>query len=391
MAASAHRAEQPPEDVYRRLQRHLDSMPIPFPATESGVELRFLRRLFDPEEARIALALNVLPEPAEKINRRLKGDPPLEELRRRLLGLVRKGAINSGAVRRKGRTVPGYGKAPLVIGMFEFQVNRLTRETVEDFHAYMDEGFREAMFTGKTGQMRTVPINAEVAAPGAIGGAVGRYDDLRAYVRATDGPFGVMNCVCREARGLVGESCLITDDHEHCLSIGGSAVWLHRTGRARLISREQFLELLDRAERTGLVLQPQNNREPGFVCCCCPECCEVLSNARRLPRPAEYFRPNYQARVDPGACSGCGRCLKRCPMQALSLADGAARVDPDRCIGCGLCATTCPDEAIRLHPAPQRRVPPRNAQGMYRRIMFERYGVLGTLAKGACLLLGRKV
>ena len=50
-------------DLYRRLQRHLDSMPIPFPATESGVELSLLKRLFSPREAEIALALSAVPEP----------------------------------------------------------------------------------------------------------------------------------------------------------------------------------------------------------------------------------------------------------------------------------------------------------------------------------------
>jgi hypothetical protein len=42
-------------DVYRRLQQHLDRMPVGFPATRSGVEIRILRQLFSPEAAEIAL------------------------------------------------------------------------------------------------------------------------------------------------------------------------------------------------------------------------------------------------------------------------------------------------------------------------------------------------
>jgi hypothetical protein len=45
-------------DVYRRLQRHLDELPVGYPATASGVELRILERLFTPEEAEVALALS---------------------------------------------------------------------------------------------------------------------------------------------------------------------------------------------------------------------------------------------------------------------------------------------------------------------------------------------
>jgi len=38
-------------DVYARLREHLDELPAGFPATETGVELRILHRLFTPEEA----------------------------------------------------------------------------------------------------------------------------------------------------------------------------------------------------------------------------------------------------------------------------------------------------------------------------------------------------
>ncbi len=33
------------ENVYRRLQQHIDNMPVGYPATESGVELRLLQHL----------------------------------------------------------------------------------------------------------------------------------------------------------------------------------------------------------------------------------------------------------------------------------------------------------------------------------------------------------
>ncbi len=60
-------------DVYRRLQRHLDKMPVGFPATDSGVELRILRRLFTPEEAEVGLLLSAVPEPLDRIHSRAKG------------------------------------------------------------------------------------------------------------------------------------------------------------------------------------------------------------------------------------------------------------------------------------------------------------------------------
>jgi electron transport complex protein RnfB len=46
-------------DVYKRLATHLDNLPASFPATDSGVELRILKRLLTPEEAEAAMALIV--------------------------------------------------------------------------------------------------------------------------------------------------------------------------------------------------------------------------------------------------------------------------------------------------------------------------------------------
>lgn len=39
------------DNIYRKLQHQLDTLPIGFPATNSGVEIRLLKFLFTPEEA----------------------------------------------------------------------------------------------------------------------------------------------------------------------------------------------------------------------------------------------------------------------------------------------------------------------------------------------------
>ena len=49
-------------DVYKKLAQHLDNLPGGFPPTETGVELRILRRLFTPEEAELAVHLNLIAE-----------------------------------------------------------------------------------------------------------------------------------------------------------------------------------------------------------------------------------------------------------------------------------------------------------------------------------------
>ena len=61
-------------DVYQNLARHLDNLPAGFPATESGVEIRILKRLFTAKEAEIAVSLSMMPEKASAIAERLKMD-----------------------------------------------------------------------------------------------------------------------------------------------------------------------------------------------------------------------------------------------------------------------------------------------------------------------------
>jgi Na+-translocating ferredoxin:NAD+ oxidoreductase subunit B len=374
----------PTDSVYRRLQRHLDNMPIGFPATASGVELRILHHLFTPEEAEMALHVSALPESVEKIHSRArKQGIELEELRKGLKRLAHKGAIQRTDVKGK----PQYSKLPLAVGMFEFQVNRLTREFHSDMMEYMAEGFREAFHTKKTSQMRTIPIREEVIPERSIG----TYDGARDLVMRAEGPFAVINCVCRQGMDLLEKPCRQTDIRETCLILGGFARTVIRAGQGRELSKEEVLAILERADQVGMVLQPQNTQDPSFICCCCGCCCGVLATAKTLPHPAEYFDTNYYADVDNDLCTGCETCGDRCQMEAIHYADGLASVDLHLCIGCGLCVTTCPDGAIQLLPKETTKEPPRTQDELYRKIMVERFGLVGTAKIAAKKALGMKI
>ena len=47
-------------------------MPVPYPSTGTGVELRLLQHMFSPAEAEVALYLSAAAEPAEVIHRRIR-------------------------------------------------------------------------------------------------------------------------------------------------------------------------------------------------------------------------------------------------------------------------------------------------------------------------------
>jgi len=51
--------------------------------------------------------------------------------------------------------------------------------------------------------------------------------------------------------------------------------------------------------------------------------------------------------VNKKACTGCGTCVERCPVSALTLAKRVPVLDRDACIGCGQCFSVCPVEAVK--------------------------------------------
>lgn len=373
-------------DVYRRLQEHLDVMPVGFPATESGVELSILRRLFTEEEAEAALLLSALPEPLARIHRRARGRWTAEGLEALLDRLAAKGSIMGGGHHGAGRK-KAWSKAMLAVGMYEFQVDRLTPELQRDMERYIAQGFAGAFLGPKTKQMRTIPVNAKVV----VERTVGRYDDARELVAAGEGPWAVMNCVCRQGRDATGEPCRQTDVRKTCLARKGVARHLLETGAAEELSREGALALLERAERDGMVVQPENAQDPLFVCFCCGCCCGVLRMAKEFPRPADVIHSNFRAEVEAEACLDCEACRPRCPMDALGTVDGKTAVDHGRCIGCGACIGVCPSEALRLVAKARPAAPPETHMALYKKILVERFGVLGTARMIGSALLGRRV
>jgi ferredoxin len=371
------------EALYRKLQQHLDRMPIGFPATKSGIEIKILQHLFTPEEAELTLELSALPEPAKVIHGRVEAKMTLPELTQKLDAMSAKGLIHRLPIEDE----PLYGKMIFAVGIYEHQVHRLTPEFERDSQQYLDEAFGDAFHSKKTTQMRIVPVNRDIP----VERNVTSYDDLRAYIESHKGPFGRMTCICRHGKELLGHKCKQTNLLDNCLTFGLGAKLMADQGAARLISREEMLELVNAADKEGLVLQPENTKSPLFVCCCCGCCCNVLTSAKRFPNPAEYFSSNFYAQVDRDFCDACGLCEVRCQMDAISMKDDKAEVEISHCIGCGLCVTTCPSGALQLHQKESGKALPNDTQALYARLMLDRYGPLGMAKIAAQKLLGKKI
>ncbi len=53
-------------------------------------------------------------------------------------------------------------------------------------------------------------------------------------------------------------------------------------------------------------------------------------------------------KVDVSKCTGCGRCVRACPTDTLSLVDRKAAVTGSGCVGCDQCVAVCPEGAVTV-------------------------------------------
>ena len=370
---------------YRTLQKHLDKFPIGFPTTESGVEIRLLQHLFSEKEARIAAKLNLIGEPATRIFKRIGNVvADLGELERSLDDMEAKGII-SGHVGRNGSKY--YQVAFLVIGIFEFRVEIMTKEFYRLFKQYLDEAFIDELVHTRIPQLRTIPTEGSIAPELPIL----PYDHVRQLIDGFQKEILVANCVCRVAEDTVDRPCKVTKNRETCLIFGSAARKYERLGWGRSIEKSEVFEILQRAEKDGLVVQPSNTQKPFAMCLCCGCCCEMLTSARRLENPVQYFATNFQAVVDRESCDGCKICRKRCQMSAVAVKEKKAFVDESRCIGCGVCVPTCKSGSITLQRKETVRTPPKDAARLYLDIMKKRAGKAKYTVMLTKQLLGRLV
>ena len=135
-----------------------------------------------------------------------------------------------------------------------------------------------------------------------------------------EGKYSVGYCSCRNARRAKGEgSGEIQDDC--CIGLGDFAQYLIETGKGRPITKEEALQICQRAEENGYVHQTTNidGTDKIFGLCNCDlGVCFAL-------RTSQYFNtPNlsasaYRAHVDKDNCVACGKCVEVCPAGAVKL------------------------------------------------------------------------
>lgn len=325
------------DEVYRKLAKVLDTLPNGFPSTESGVEIKLLKKIFAPEEADLFCDMKLTFETAQQIAERTgRSVESLDEL---LSTMADKGELFR--IDLEGTLV--FKMLPWAFGIYEFQLGRLDKEFAE-----LNEEFSPVFgrqFFEKTPQlMQTLPVEKEIS----FSQEALSYERVSTIIENGQA-FLVNECICKKEKGLLGKPC--DRPLEVCLAIAPLPGIFDDSPLGRVISKEEALELLRKTEEAGLV-HLTGNVQSGqiYICNCCGCCCGVLAGINELGIPAStVVNSHYYAEIEADKCTVCGLCAdERCQVNAIEEGDDSYQIIRERCIGCGLCIDTCPGEAIHL-------------------------------------------
>ena len=347
-----------PEPPYRKLQQRLDRNITGAP--DSPEFMQILRLLFSPEEADIARQMPMQFMSLSKLARKL--GTPAEPLAAKLANMAARGLVFD--MEHDGRRY--FALAPVVIGFFEFTFMRVredypTAELARLFDAYLyeDERFARAVFGGQTQIGRS--LVREEALP--AGDHIEILDWERAsHIVATASSYAVSLCPCRHHAQHLDRAC------EHplrtCLSLNAGAELLSRSGLAEPITRQEAMSILEQSKGAGLAQTADNvQRQVSYICNCCGCSCGMMNAIRRFEIRSAIVSSNWLSDINPAVCKGCGRCVKACPVGAISIVKTAekgprrqhAECDPEMCLGCGVCYSACKHGALTMR-ARERRV-----------------------------------
>jgi electron transport complex protein RnfB len=307
---------------------------------------------------------------------------PFNAMENMLDGMMKNGVI--GHMEREGTR--HFFNIPLIVGMYEGQLNRLTPEFLADFDEYTsDKAFGLEFLSTELPQMRTIPVGKSIRPEHHVT----THNHLKNIIKGADGPIVVNECICRKAANMKGNPCKKTPRLETCMALGDIAGNCIRAGIGREVSKEEALDIARQNESDGLVLQPSNTQKVEFICACCGCCCGMLGVHKVLPKPVDFWSTDYYASVDPESCTGCGTCVERCQVNAVGIDGhlGVSTVNLDRCIGCGNCLSSCPSEAISLFRKEREVTPPENSEDLYDIIMANKKGTLGKIRLAARIIL----
>lgn len=358
------------EDIYRKLASVLDTLPQGFPATESGVEMKLLKKVFTPEEADLFCDLKLTPETAEQI---------AERTGRSLDSFSE--TLNSMGKRGLAEMEPTEDGVLFGINQWLWIHDHQVPFQDEEFAALSDAylpTFMKQLMENNPSFHRTIPVQTQIA----DSRETMSFNSLSELLEGNQS-FVTYDCVCRKEKRMIGQGCDFPAGA--CMAFSTEPGAFDDIPGMDVISKEQAHELLRKSEEDGLVHQVSNTiGDQFYICNCCGCCCQFLAHVNRANMADNWVlvNSNFYAEIDADACTACGVCKdERCQVNAISEGEEAYLVAKRKCIGCGLCASTCPADAIRMVMKTQEElVPPvkseaewMEARGRARGVDFSNY------------------
>lgn len=136
-----------------------------------------------------------------------------------------------------------------------------------------------------------------------------------------EGKYAASPCSCRMSRKTFDEGCG-DDPKDWCIAVGDMADYVVETKKGgRYISKEEALEIFQKAEERGYVHQITNidgENKIFAICNCNVAVCYALRTSQLFNTP-NLSRSAYVAHVDTENCVACGRCVEYCPAGAVKL------------------------------------------------------------------------
>ncbi|HWR41678.1 4Fe-4S dicluster domain-containing protein [Sporomusa sp.] len=346
------------EREYRLLQQRLDQNITGAPY--SPVFIQILKLLFSPAEATIARQIPLRPTSVAALARKIGLHQ--EELQKKILIMAEKGLVFDFEYQGQSHVV----LAPVVIGFFEFVYMR-TREDLPmgelaqlfEEYMYCDDRFARAVFQENTQLGRA--LVQEEALPAGDYSEVLNWEKASHVIQSAK-TVGLSLCACRHKASHLEKAC--NAPLKTCLTFNHGAEMLIKKGMAEQSSVSEAMAVLEQCKQAGLAQIADNvQRTVGFMCNCCGCCCGMIQAIKTFDLRSAVVTSNWVAHIAAEQCTGCGLCIKACPVDAIGLDEGSnarpkAVCEPSLCLGCGVCYSACKRGCISMNGREQQVMVP---------------------------------
>ena len=356
------------KSAYKKLEERLNKFPQGTPPSASLNKI--LSIIFKEKEVELVSQLPIKPFTVNTASRIWKLDKSQTE---KILDNLASRAI---LLDSEHRGVKKYILPPPMAGFFEFSMMR-TREDIDQkllselFYQYIniEEDFvKDLLFGSETYLGRTLVQETSLSNDNLI--SILEYEKA-SHIIKTASHIGISICYCRHKMQHLGKACNAPMDI--CMTFNNVANSLIKHNYARRVDVSECMDLLQKAYEHNLVQCGENvKNDVSFICNCCSCCCEFLVAAKKFGMIHPVQTTSFIPEIDDSACTGCGKCINACPVNAIeyipidhqvntNIRNKKVKINTEICLGCGICVRECLNKSITLEKRKEQIITPVNS------------------------------